>query len=179
MKSLMKVFVLSNDPSMMFVTHLEPVIFVLLNLHMSVTFVVSHLEDPVKQLIDRYLKYADKVTCLKIIRAFVLDEVPETIQNRVRLMHRDAMFSAGDEGGVKIIKKTDNQQSFYVTDDEKAIVVQDILKDTHPLKKGLDKKINIRLSTPVFIGTLQTLCFYKIIEICSENRVQKVAKGIS
>ena len=50
---------------------------------------------------------------------------------------------------------------------------------THPLKKGLDKKINIRLSTPVFIGTLQTLCFYKIIEICSENRVQKVAKGIS
>ena len=43
------------------------------------------------------------------------------------------MFSAGDEGGVKIIKKTDNQLSFYVTDDEKAIVVQDIqeeLKDT-------------------------------------------------
>ena len=129
MKSLMKVFVLSNDPSMMFVTHLEPVIFVLLNLHMSVTFGVSHLKDPVKQLIDRYLKYADKATCLMIIRAFVLDEVPETTQNRVKLMHRDVMFSAGDEGGVKIIKKTDNQQSFYVTDDEKAIVVQDILEE--------------------------------------------------
>lgn len=128
-KNLLKVFVLANDPSMMFVTHLEPVILVLLSLHNSITFGVSHLKEPVKQLIDRYLKYSDKSTCLKIIRAFALDEIPETTQNRVRKVNRDVMFSAGEEGGVKVIRKTDSEQSFYVTDDEKAIVVQDILED--------------------------------------------------
>ena len=39
------------------------------------------------------------------------------------------MFSAGEEGGIKVTKKTDSDQSFYVTDDEKAIVIQDILEE--------------------------------------------------
>jgi len=128
-KNLTKVFILANDPSMMFVTHLEPIILVLFNLHMSITFGVSHLKEPVKQLLDRYLKYSDKTTSLKIIRALALDEIPDTPQNRVRLMHKDVMFSAGDEGGVKVMKKTDSEQSFYVSDDEKAIAIQDILEE--------------------------------------------------
>ena len=128
-KNLLKVFVLANDPSMMFVTHLEPIILVLFSLHNSITFGVSHLKAPVKQLLDRYLKYSDRGTCLKIIRAFALDEIPETTQNRVRKVNRDVMFSAGEEGGIKVIKKTDSDQSFYVTDDEKAIVIQDILEE--------------------------------------------------
>merc|ERR1719270_1496875 len=128
-KNLLKVFVLANDPTMMFVTHLEPIILVLFSLHMSITFGVSHLKDPVKQLIDRYLKYSDKATSLKILRSLALDEVPETPQNRVKILQKDVMFSAGDDGGVQVIKKTDSGQSFYVTDDEKAIVIQGLLED--------------------------------------------------
>ena len=128
-KNLMKVFVLANDPSMMFVTHLEPIILVLLNLHMSITFGVSHLKGPVKQLIDRYLRYSDKATTLKVLRAFALNECPDTTQSRVKLMQRDVMFASGEEGGVKVIQKTDSQQSFYVTDDEAAIAIQDLLEE--------------------------------------------------
>ena len=128
-KNLMKVFVLANDPSMMFVTHLEPVILVLLNLHMAITFGVSHLKDPVKQLIDRYLRFSDKATTLKVLRAFAVNEAPDTTQTRVRVMQRDVMFSSGEGGGVKVIKMTDSEQSFHVTDDEKAIVIQDLLEE--------------------------------------------------
>jgi len=128
-KNLVKVFVLGNDPSLMFVTHLEPIIIILLNLHMTITFGVSHLRDPVKQLVERYLKYSDKSTSLVMLRAFALDEAPVTTQNRTKMMHKDVVFAAGDEGGVKIIKKVEAEQSFYVADDEKAIVVQDLLEE--------------------------------------------------
>ena len=129
LKNLTKVFVLANDPSMMFVTHLEPIILILFSLHMSITFGVSHLKNPVKVLIDRYLKHSDKSTTLKMLRAVALDEIPDTTTNRARQLHRDVMFAAGEEGGVQVIKKTDSEQSFYVTDDEKAIVVQDLLEE--------------------------------------------------
>jgi len=128
-KNLVKVFVLGNDPSLMFVTHLEPIIIILLNLHMTITFGISHLRDPVKQLVERYLKYSDKSTSLVMLRAFALDEAPVTTQNRTKMMHKDVVFAAGDEGGVKIIKKVEAEQSFYVADDEKAIVVQDLLEE--------------------------------------------------
>jgi len=128
-KNLVKVFVLGNDPSLMFVTHLEPIIVILLNLHMTITFGVSHLREPVKQLVERYLKYSDRSTSLTMLRAFALDEVPVTTQNRTKMMHKDVIFAAGDEGGVKVIKKVEAEQSFYVADDEKAIVVQDLLEE--------------------------------------------------
>ena len=34
------------------------------------------------------------------------------------------MFGPGDDGGVKVIKAADADRSFYVTDDEKAIIIQ-------------------------------------------------------
>jgi len=128
-KNLFKIFVIGNDPTLMFVTHLEPIIIILMNLHMSITFGASHLRDPVKQIVERYLKYSDRSTSLLMLRAFALDEAPETIQNRTKMMHNDVMFANGDEGGVKVIQKTDSEQSFYVTDDEKSIVVQDFLEE--------------------------------------------------
>jgi len=128
-KNLFKIFVIGNDPTLMFVTNLEPIIIILMNLHMSITFGVSHLRDPVKQIVERYLKYSDRNTSLLMLRAFALDEVPVTTQNRTKLMHNDVVFANGDEGGVKIIKKTDSEQSFYVSDDEKSIVVQDLLEE--------------------------------------------------
>lgn len=146
-KNLFKIFVLGNDPSLMFVTHLEPIVVILMNLHMTVTFGVSHLKDPVKQIVERYLKYSDKETSLKMIRAFSLDEIPQTTQSRCKMMHNDVIFANGDEGGVKVIKKTDSEQSFYVADDEKAIVVQDLLED---LK---DKA----LSTQFFLSLMEDL----------------------
>eukprot|EP00091_Calanus_sinicus_P000294 TRINITY_DN10221_c0_g1_i1.p1 TRINITY_DN10221_c0_g1~~TRINITY_DN10221_c0_g1_i1.p1 ORF type:complete len:412 (+),score=124.92 TRINITY_DN10221_c0_g1_i1:213-1448(+) len=129
-KNLVKVFVLGNDPSLMFVTHLEPIIIILLNLHMTITFGVSHLRDPVKQIVERYLKYSDRSTSLLMLRAFALDEEPITTQKRTKMMHKDVVFANGEEGGVKMIKKVEAGQSFYVTDDEKAIVVQDLLEES-------------------------------------------------
>ena len=39
------------------------------------------------------------------------------------------MFSPGDEGGVKVEEKVLAEHSFYVSDDEKAIAIQDLLED--------------------------------------------------
>jgi len=129
-KNLFKIFVIGNDPSLMFVTHLESVLLILLNMYLSITFGVSHLRDPVKQLIERYLKHSDRSTSLAMIRAFALDEMPTDLrQNRAKMLHADVAFANGEEGGVKVIKKVESEQSFYVSDDERAIVVQDLLEE--------------------------------------------------
>ena len=39
------------------------------------------------------------------------------------------MFGAGDEGGVVVKTRTSSEQSFYLTDDEKSIVIQDLLEE--------------------------------------------------
>merc|ERR1712059_23958 len=129
-KNLFKIFVIGNDPSLMFVTHLEPVLLILLNLYLAITFGASHLRDPVKQLLERFLKHSDRSTSLGMIRAFALDELPTASrQNRAKMLHADVVFVNGEEGGVKVIKKVESDQSFYVSDDERAIVVQDLLDD--------------------------------------------------
>ena len=148
-KNVFKVFVLGNDPNLMFVSHLEPVILILMNLFLSLAFGVSHLKSPVKQLVERYLHHSTTSTALAILRAFALDELPESQPglSRARKMNPDVTFVAGDEGGVTPIRKVDSAQSFYVSDDEKSIVVQDILEE---LK---DK----RLTTSFFLSLLEDL----------------------
>merc|ERR1712088_1066649 len=148
-KNIFKVFVLGNDPNLMFVTHLEPVILILMNLLLSLAFGVSHLKSPVKQLVERYLHHSTTSTALAIIRAFALDELPECQPglSRARKMNPDMTFVCGEEGGVTPIRKVDSAQSFYVSDDEKSIVVQDILEE---LK---DK----RLTTSFFLSLLEDL----------------------
>jgi len=160
-KNLFKIFVVGNDPSLMFVTHLEPVIVIIMNLFLSITFGPSHLRDPVKQLIERYLKYSDKETSLKMIRAFALDEVPETLQKRAKLPHKDCMFSNGDEGGVKLIRKVDSDQSFYISDDERSIVVQDLLEAVN------DK----RLSVDFFLSLMEDLTNSMSEEVLDEEDI--------
>ena len=49
-------FVIVNDPSIIFVSHLQPVIMVLLELHCRINFGVSYLKNPVEQLVQRYLR---------------------------------------------------------------------------------------------------------------------------
>ena len=148
-KNVFKVFVLGNDPNLMFITHLEPVILILMNLFLSLAFGVSHLKSPVKQLVERYLRHSTTSTALAIIRAFALDELPESQPglSRARKMNPDVTFVCGEEGGVLPIRKVDSEQSFYVSDDEKSIVVQDILEE---LK---DK----RLTTSFFLSLLEDL----------------------
>jgi len=146
-KNLFKIFVIGNDPNLMFVTHLEPVLLILMNLFVTIAFGVSHLKDPVKQLIERYLKHSDRNTSLAMIRAFAMDELPETTMNRCIKLNTDVTFANGDEGGVKIVRKVDAEQTFYVSDDEKSIVVQDLLEDMK------DK----RLATDFFLSLLEDL----------------------
>lgn len=146
-KNLFKIFVIGNDPSLMFVAHLEPVMLILMNLYLTIAFGVSHLKDPVKQLIEKYLKHSDRSTALVMIRGFAMDEVPQTTMNRSVMLNPDIAIVNGEEGGIKIVRKVDSEQTFYVSDDEKSIVVQDILDDMK------DKA----LTTDFFLSLLEDL----------------------
>ena len=125
-------FVVGNDPSIVFINHLEPIILVLLDLHRSINFGVSHLRTPVKELITRYLKYSTMSHSLKIIRMFAFRDIPE--KKRMLLIDDQLIhFIPGDNGGIvpKVIKSYEEseQGNFYVQDDEKSIVLSDIVED--------------------------------------------------
>lgn len=137
-KSLYKVFVIGNDPSIMFLNHLEVVIMVLLHLHMRITFGVSHLKNPISEIINRFLKHEDKTTALMVLRAFAFKSLPVERKNRIRLMNPNLDFGTGEDGGVKVVKFDLEEQSFYVSDDEKSIVVQDLLEDIKDRQMSVD-----------------------------------------
>jgi hypothetical protein len=59
-KRLHLCFVSVNDPSMIFISHLQPVILVLLELHCRINFGVSHLRNSVEQIVQRFLRWSGK-----------------------------------------------------------------------------------------------------------------------
>jgi len=138
LKNLFKIFVIGNDPSVMFVNHLEAVILVLLQVHARVTFSASHLRDPVSQLVNRFLKHSDRATSLMVLRAFAFSSRPVERKNRVGMMNPEVDFVNGDEGGVGVVEHNIEGQSFYVADDERAIVVQDLLEAVKDKKLSID-----------------------------------------
>ena len=75
-------FVIVNDPSMIFVSHLKPIIMVLLELHVRINFGVSHLKDPVEQILQRFLRYSAKSMSLATIKTFVLGNYSEATELR-------------------------------------------------------------------------------------------------
>ena len=75
-------FVIVNDPSMIFVSHLKPIIMVLLELHCRINFGVSHLKDPVEQILQRFLRYSAKSMSLATIKTFVLGNYSEATELR-------------------------------------------------------------------------------------------------
>ena len=68
------VFVVSNDPSVMFVEHLRPVILVLMELHCKVCYGVSHLRSKVEQLVERFIKGSSGSLATRALRAFAFNE---------------------------------------------------------------------------------------------------------
>jgi hypothetical protein len=89
LKTLYKVFVIGNDPSMMFVAHLEPIVLILLELHAAIVFRgTSHLIGPVKQLVQRYLKLSDRSTTVATLRAFAFAHIPPELEkSRLKTMN--------------------------------------------------------------------------------------------
>ncbi len=79
-------------------------------------------------------------TTLDVIRAWALDgsacDLPEAKRSRMLSLNKDLVFGNGEEGGIVVKARTSAEQSFYLTDDEKSIVIQDLLED-------LKVKINI------------------------------------
>jgi len=138
LKSLFKIFVIGTDPCVMFLANLEKIIIVLLEVHATITFGVSHLRDPVKQIISRYMKHMDSETLLTVVRAWALSEIPDSSKSRFLILNKDIAIANGDEGGVKPIARTEAQQSFYVSDDEKSIILQDLLEDLKEPKIVVD-----------------------------------------
>ena len=134
-------FVVGNDPSLVFVGHLRCVMLVLLQMHCSITFGVSHLKSPIEQLISAYLRKSCRSLSLTTMRAFAFGQaVPE--DKLVPIAEKFA-FVPGEGGGVKVIfhcensanEDSESQPSFYVADDEKSIAVVDLLQD--PKDKSL------------------------------------------
>jgi hypothetical protein len=124
LKSLFKIFVIGNDPCLMFLMHLEPIILLLLELHTKIAFSPSHLRYPVKQILLRYLKHLDTSTAVNVLRAFILCEIPSDGKSRMKLLHKELIFVLGDEGGVRTERRVESAQSFTVLDDEKSIILQ-------------------------------------------------------
>ena len=76
-------------------------------------------------MVQRYIQlYLLAGTALVVLRAFAMSEVPEQRKGRMCQLNKDMMFACGEEGGVRVVTKVANSQSFYLSDDEKSIVVQ-------------------------------------------------------
>jgi hypothetical protein len=151
-KSLFKVFVIGTDPDLMFLMHLEIIILILLELHAKIAFSVSHLRDPVKQLLVRYLKHLDTGTAVTVLRAFVLSEVPEERKSRMKLLQKDLIFVCGEEGGVKAERRVASDQSFTVLDDEKSIILQDLLDELKDRKLKVDFYLKLMSDLTDIVG---------------------------
>ena len=136
-------FVLCNDPSMTFVTHLQPVILILLDLHCSINFGVSHLKQTVEQIVQRYFRCVSRSLGVATLRAFALSEYKSQRDSKMQFHFQPMLptyaFVPGESGGIRAIikqsKKSENgedveeEQSFYVADDDKSIVLVDLLQE--------------------------------------------------
>eukprot|EP00096_Caligus_rogercresseyi_P011028 TRINITY_DN4207_c0_g1_i2.p1 TRINITY_DN4207_c0_g1~~TRINITY_DN4207_c0_g1_i2.p1 ORF type:complete len:978 (+),score=245.92 TRINITY_DN4207_c0_g1_i2:190-3123(+) len=122
-------FVLGMDPCITFLGHLEPAIDVLLNLHCSVTFGVSHLRNPVQELLVRYLKYSTQEHSLSVLKCFAFGEPPSrNDHSRVLKMNPRLRFMSGETGGMSVgLIDFDEKANFYVQEDEKSIAIVDLV----------------------------------------------------
>ena len=73
-KRLHLCFVSVNDLSMIFISHLQPVILVLLELHCRINFGVSHLRNSVEQIVQRFLRWSGKSKSL-IFYSYGFEEI--------------------------------------------------------------------------------------------------------
>jgi len=144
-KRLHLCFVSVNDPSMIFISHLQPVILVLLELHCRINFGVSHLRNSVEQIVQRFLRWCGKSVSLACTRAFALGELnPKEGQDerfKFQPMLDTYAFVAGESGGIKAIGKEfkkSEESSFYVADDEKAICLDDLMKENSDKSLGIE-----------------------------------------
>ena len=80
----------------------------------------------IKKYITECFTYFETPICCQVIRAFVMEEVPTATdrQHRLKLLHKDLQFGAGEEGGIQVVEMVNVTKSFYMMDDEKSIIVQ-------------------------------------------------------
>eukprot|EP00095_Tigriopus_kingsejongensis_P012027 maker-scaffold593_size129216-snap-gene-0.30 protein:Tk12027 transcript:maker-scaffold593_size129216-snap-gene-0.30-mRNA-1 annotation:"transmembrane and coiled-coil domain-containing protein 7" len=145
------IFVTGNDPSGVFLAHLEPIILNLLDLHCSVTYGVSALKKPLSELILRYLKCSSNSDSIKALKGFAFKDLRhcgKNAINRFQLPRPTVRFTNGDGGGSVMEDNPDAlDEQFYLSDDEKSIVIADLLQDSK------DK----HLATDFFISLLKDL----------------------
>ena len=116
-KKLHLCFVIVNDPSMMFVSHLKPIIMVLLELHCRINFGVSHLKNPVEQIVQIFLRYSTKSMSLATLKAFILNIYDDSNDDRFKFkpMLEHYAFVPGEEGGIKAIGKSFKKERIDLT----------------------------------------------------------------
>ncbi|TRY61857.1 hypothetical protein TCAL_11238 [Tigriopus californicus] len=144
------IFVVGNDPSGVFLAHLEPILLVLMELHCAVTYGVSALKKPLEELLLRYLKCCSNSDSIKAVKAFAFKDLGHCQDglNRFQLPREGIKFINGEQGGIQMVfQPNELDEQFYVSDDEKSIVIVDLLQDCK------DKA----LATDFFISLLKDL----------------------
>ncbi len=140
-----------GDPSAVFTSHLEPCVPALLELHCFVCFGASHLRRPVKALLERYLGTWASPDAVAAVRFFAFrgaleGEEERCHHHRLRLLRPEVRFVAGGSGGAAARWSDGAEENFYVSDDEKAIALVDLVD-------GCSKDLSVEL----FMTLLQDL----------------------
>ena len=103
------IFVVNNEPSIMFIGFLRPVILSLLYIHCKICFGESHLRHMVEELVVRFLKYSSPTLSMKVLRRFAFNErtCKEEGKDEDNLMsvNLDVLIVPTEQAGIMAVKE--------------------------------------------------------------------------
>lgn len=171
------IFVLGNDPSGVFLSHLEPILLVLMELHCAVTYGVSPLKKPLEELLLRYLKCSSNSDSIKAVKAFAFKDLGHCQDglNRFQLPREGIKFHNGEQGGIQMVYQPNElDEQFYVSDDEKSIVIVDLLQDCKDKSLATDFFISLLKDLSELMGRIAREQSPPISNVNSESLEEKL-----
>ena len=103
------IFVLTNEPLIMFLGILRPIILSLLYVHCKICFGESHLRRKVEKLIVRFLKYSSPTLSMKVLRMFAFSESTwqdgKKDEDKLLSVNQDVVIAPVENGGILALKE--------------------------------------------------------------------------
>ena len=108
---LYSIFVSCNEPLMMFLGILRPIILPLMYVHCKICFGDSHLRRKVEKLVVHFLKYSNPTLSMKVLRVFAFNErtTSKTGKNdpdKLMSVNQDVVIAESENGGILALKET-------------------------------------------------------------------------
>ncbi len=136
-----QVFVIYAEPSGIFMSHLQPVVPVLLQLHCFLHFSMLHLKNVVQDILKRFLRIVSASESNDAIRYFAFSGYELGVSAnkqkdpwQFKLMRSNIAIKLGSGGGIAAVRSEEIEQNFSVSDDEKAIAIVDLLDERQSLE---------------------------------------------